>query len=55
VVANCEGFVTTVKCDEFGFTLVNFERFIPFFAQSFAFPMHINQFFFVNDVKSQGN
>jgi hypothetical protein len=42
VVANYFGFVATVKWDEYGFTLVNFEQLIPFFVESFAFPMHVN-------------
>jgi hypothetical protein len=55
MVANYKGFVTNVKCDEYGFTLMNFEHLIPLLAQSFTFPMHIEQVFFSKDVGSRGN
>jgi hypothetical protein len=55
VVANYKGPATTMKRDEYGFTLVNFERLIPFLVQFFAFPMQINQVFFVDDVWSPKN
>jgi hypothetical protein len=50
VVANYE-----VRCDEYGFALVNFERLIPLSTQSFAFPMHVEQVFFAEDVRSPRN
>jgi hypothetical protein len=37
VVANYKGFLTMVKQDEYGFTLVNFDLLIPLSAQSFTF------------------
>jgi hypothetical protein len=46
LVANYEGSSAIVKRDEYGFTLINFECLIPLFAQSFAFPMHVEQVFF---------
>jgi hypothetical protein len=46
VVANYGSIMTTMKCDKYGFTLVNFDRLIPLLAKSFAFPMHIQQVFF---------
>jgi hypothetical protein len=52
MVANYEGSATTVKCDKYGFALVNFERLIPLLAQSFAFPMYIEQVFFSKDTRS---
>jgi hypothetical protein len=55
VVANHERSTTTIKHDEYGFTLVNFEQLIPLLAQSFAFPMHIKQVFFVEDARSPRN
>ena len=36
----------TMKQDDYGFTLVNFNRLIPISAQSFVFPIQIEQVFF---------
>jgi hypothetical protein len=47
VVANYEGSYATVRWDEYGFTLIHFERLILLSAQSFTFPMHVEQVFFV--------
>lgn len=55
VVANYEGFVATMKCDKYGFTIVNFECLIPFSIESFTFPMHIEQVFFSSNVRQCGN
>jgi hypothetical protein len=46
VVANYERSNATMRQDEYGFTLVNFECLIPFSTQSFAFLMHVEQIFF---------
>jgi hypothetical protein len=46
VVGNYKGSNAMVKCYEYGFILVNFEHLIPLLAQSFAFPMHVQQVFF---------
>ena len=54
VVANMKGDGATMKCDEYGFTSVNFERLIPYSTQSFAFPLHIEQVFFAPDKTKQG-
>jgi hypothetical protein len=54
VVANMKGEGATMKRDEYGFTTVNFERLIPYSAQSFAFPLHIEQVFFAPDVAKSG-
>jgi hypothetical protein len=45
----------TLRWDEYGFTLVNFEHLIPPMAQSFAFPMHVEQVFFALDIRSTRN
>ncbi len=55
MVTNYESSTTTIKLDEYVFTLVNFDHLIPLFVQSFAFPMHVNQVFFAKDVKLGGN
>jgi hypothetical protein len=47
VVANYEGFATIMRCDEYGFTIVNFQCLIPLLIESFSFPMHIERFFFI--------
>jgi hypothetical protein len=51
VVANCGGLNAIVKCDEYEFTLMNFEHPIPLSTQSFAFPMHVQQMSFANDTR----
>jgi hypothetical protein len=52
VVANYKKSNATIRQDEYGFTLVNFEHLIPLLTQSFTFLMHDEQGFFVEDVKS---
>jgi hypothetical protein len=54
VVANMRGDGATMKRDDYGFTTVNFERLIPYSAQSFAFPLHIEHVFFAPDVAKRG-
>ena len=44
--ANYKGNNATVKKDQWGFTLANFERSVPFGPKAFAFPMHMDQVFF---------
>jgi hypothetical protein len=44
----------TMKRDEYGFTLVNIDRTIPYSSDSFAFPVHAQQVFFVDDVAHPG-
>jgi hypothetical protein len=44
----------TVKRDEYGFTLVKFDRTIPYSADLFEFPLHAQQVFFVDDVAHPG-
>ncbi len=55
MVVNYEGSFATMKRDEYGFTLVNLECLIPLFVQSFTFPMHVEQVFFAEDVRSHKN
>ena len=52
--ANKKGPRATMKCDEYGFTLFKFDRLIPYSADSFAFPLHVQQVFFVDDVANDG-
>ena len=47
--ANKRGARATMKCDEYGFTLFRFDRLIPYSVDSFAFPLHVQQVFFVDD------
>ena len=54
VVANMKGDGATMKHDDYGFTTINFERLIPYSAQSFAFPLHIEQVFLAPDVAKRG-
>ncbi len=42
----------TIKRDEYDFTLINFNFFIPISNASFVFPIHIEQVFFFS--RSQG-
>jgi hypothetical protein len=46
VKKNYTGSSTTIKRDEYGFTLENFNSLISISAQSFAFPIHVEQVFF---------
>ena len=52
--ANKRGARATMKCDEYGFTLFKFDRLIPYSADSFAFPLHVQQVFFVDDEDNNG-
>ena len=54
VQATWSGPRATMKRDEYGFTLVKFEHTIPYSADSFAFPLHAQQMFFVDDVAHPG-
>lgn len=47
VKANYHGNNAIVKRDEYGFTLVNFSPLIPISAKYFAFPLHVQQVFFL--------
>ena len=52
--ANRSGARATMKSDEYGFTLFKFDRLIPYSADSFAFPLHVQQVFFVDDKGNDG-
>ena len=52
VRANLRGVGATMKRDDYGFTLIKFDRVIPYSADSFAFPLHVEQVFFVDDVEN---
>jgi hypothetical protein len=52
VRANLQGAGATMKRDDYGFTLIKFNRVIPYLADSFAFPLHVQQVFFVDDVEN---
>jgi hypothetical protein len=52
--ANKRGARATMKCDEYGFTLFRFDRLIPYSADSFAFPLHVQQVFYVDDEDNNG-
>ena len=54
VVANMKGDGATMKRDDYGFTTVNFDILIPYSAQSFAFPLYIEQVVFASDVAKCG-
>ena len=48
VKANYRGASATVKKDEWGFTIANFSRTIPFGRDSFAFPSQVQQVFYAD-------
>jgi hypothetical protein len=49
VKANYKGTRTTMKQDEHGFTLVNFNEMLPFLENSFAFLINVEQILFYDD------
>jgi hypothetical protein len=49
VKANYKGTRATMKQDEYGFTLVNFNEMLPFLEDSFAFLVHVEQILFFDD------
>ncbi len=49
VKANYKVTRMTMKRDEYGFTLVNFNEMLPFSKDFFAFPIHLEQIFFSHD------
>ena len=54
VMANIVGHNVTMKRDEYGFSLVNFDRLVPLSAEFFAFPLHVEQVFFADDLNNHG-
>jgi hypothetical protein len=49
VKANYKGTRTTMKQDEYGFTLVNYSEMLPFSKDFFAFLIHVEQILFYDD------
>jgi hypothetical protein len=54
VKANMRGVNATMKHDTYGFTLIRPNRCIWYSSDSFAFPLYMQQVFFVDDVKNLG-
>jgi hypothetical protein len=54
VKANYRGRNATVKKDEWGFTMANFNALVPYGYESFAFPYHCEQVFFSDDEDEPG-
>ena len=54
VKANYRGRNATVKKDEWGFTMANFNALVPHGYESFAFPIHCEQVFFSDDEDEPG-
>jgi len=54
VKANYRGRNATVKKDEWGFTMANFNQLVPYGYESFAFPYHCEQVFFSDEEDSPG-
>jgi len=50
VHANMAGARATMKRDDYGFTLIKCNRQVPYSADSFAFPIQVQQVFFVPDI-----
>jgi hypothetical protein len=50
VQTNRTGARAIMKRDEYGFTLIKFYRRIPYSADLFAFPLQVQQVFFVDEV-----
>jgi hypothetical protein len=44
----------TMKQDEYGFIVINSDRTIPLSTDSFAFPLHVQQIFFLEDTNNPG-
>jgi hypothetical protein len=54
VLVTSIGVRATMKQDEYGSTLLKFDRVIPYSADSFSFPLHIEQVLFVDEVDKPG-
>lgn len=54
VKANYRGRSATVRKDEWGFTLANFNNMVPFGYESFSFPVHCDQVFFSDEEDEPG-
>ena len=51
---NMSGACATMKYDEYGSTLFKFDRLILYSTNSFAFPLHVQQAFYVDDKGNDG-
>jgi hypothetical protein len=54
VMTNMVGHNATMKRYEYGFSLVNFDRLVSLSAESFTFPLHVEQVFFADDLNNHG-
>ena len=54
VMTNTVGHNAIMKRDDYGFSLVNFDRLVSLSAESFAFPLHIEHIFFADDLNNHG-
>ena len=54
VMANMIRHIATMKRDDYGFSLVHFNRLVPLSTESFAFPFHVEQDFFADDLNNHG-
>ena len=46
VMTNMIGHNATMKRDDYGFSLVNFDRLVSLSTEYFAFPLHVEEVFF---------
>ena len=53
-MTNMVGHNVTMKRDEYGSSLVNFDRLVPLSAESFAFSLHVEQVLFADDLNNHG-
>jgi hypothetical protein len=51
MLATSIGARVIMKQDEYGSTLLKFDRVIPYPSDSFVFPIHVEQVFFVDEVE----
>ena len=54
MMVNMVGHNTTMKRDDYGFSLVDFDRLVPSSTESFAFPLHVEQVFFADNLNNHG-
>jgi hypothetical protein len=54
VMTNMVGHNANMKRDDYGFSLINFDKLIPLLAKSFAFPLHVEQVLFADDLNNHG-
>ena len=54
MVANTVGQIATIKQDDSSFRLVKFKKLVSLTAKSFVFALHVEQFFFADNLNSFG-